>query len=338
MKKRKQVVACLIGVLLTVGCEKNELPNNASTPSATKQQEVVQVKTNVVLSDVKSETATILRIRDNVYLWDEHWKIEEDCNEDELSYQSHFLNMPRIEKIEIEKSNEIIEKPNTQKIEAQGYQRLSTKLFEKDNLLMYRIPTTGVYGCPLTREGKVTVPKGTKAIFDSAFWSCDKITSVFLTNSVKWVGNGAFGKMSSCKRIEVEKKNPYIEEKDGVLYMKDGKVLIAYPAGKNDKTFIIPKGTKYIADGAFAGAKNLEQVVLSSSVEYIGYQAFDGCSNLKVVRNVGEEQYKFVASTAFQNCERLRERIQKTYDDEDYIKNWHGLYKFLDDIEEYMEQ
>lgn len=338
MKKTEWLAVFFLTILLSAGCEKNESIQNTVTPEVTKSQEIVEVNTNITLSSEKSETAVTLKILDNVYLWDEHWKINENCNQDEIHYQSHFLNMPKIAKIQILKSKEPIKKPNKQEIEAQGFQRLSTGLFADDNMLMCEFPAEGVYACPLIRTGFVRVSKGTIAIFDSAFWNCDKITSICLTKTVKWVGNGAFGKMSSCEKIEVDEKNPYLKEKDGVLYMRDGKVLIAYPAGKKENIFTIPKGVKYIADGAFAGAKNLEQVVLSDSVEYIGYQAFDECTNLKIVKNAGKEQYKFVAPTAFTKCETLQERIRKNYNDETYIKNWHALYKFLDDIENYWDK
>lgn len=326
------VVFCIV-MLLAMGCEKNKVRQKTTLPSPTTETEVIEVKSNAVLSDVSSETATTLRIADNVYLWDKHWKIEEDCNQDELSYQSHFSDMPKLEKIEIIKSGEKIEKPSLQKIETMGYQRLSTDLSVKDKLLMCKIPAKGVYGCLPATEGKVRVPKGTEAVFDNAFWDCDKITSVSLDASVKWIGNGAFGKMSSCKKIEVSEKNPYIMEKKGAIYMKDGRVLISYPAGRENKTFVIPNGVEYIADGAFAGARNLQWVVLPSSVKYIGYQAFDGCTNLEIIKNMGEERYKFVASNAFQNCQKLQTRISKIYHDESYVKNWHGLYPFLDEIE-----
>lgn len=207
MYRNKIILAvCYTVMLLAVGCENNKVRQKTISPSPTEQTEVIAVKSNAVLSDVSAETATTLRIADNVYLWDKHWKIEEDCNQDELSYQSHFSGMPKLEKIEIIKSGEKIKKPSLREIETMGYQRLSTDLSVKDKLLMYKIPAKGVYGCLPAREGKVTVPKGTEAVFDNAFWDCDKITSVSLDASVKWIGNGAFGKCPPVKKLRYRKK------------------------------------------------------------------------------------------------------------------------------------
>ena len=60
--------------------------------------------------------------------------------------------------------------------------------------------------------------------------------------------------------------NPFLKSEDGVLYTKDGLVLLAYPAGKPDKYYKVKDGVKFIAGGAFAGADNLEEIELPRGV------------------------------------------------------------------------
>lgn len=70
------------------------------------------------------------------------------------------------------------------------------------------------------------------------------------------------GENKKLEKIEVASDNPFLKSVDGVLYTKDGRVLLAYPAGKTDKTYKVDAKVKYIARGAFAGAVNLEKIEL----------------------------------------------------------------------------
>ena len=79
-----------------------------------------------------------------------------------------------------------------------------------------------------------------------------------LPKSVRWIGDAAFGENKKLEKIEVASDNPFLKSVDGVLYTKDGLVLLAYPAGKPDKYYKVKDGVKFIAGGAFAGADNLE--------------------------------------------------------------------------------
>ena len=91
-------------------------------------------------------------------------------------------------------------------------------------MLMYNIPKKGVYACPVTKEGKIKIPKGTWEIYDCAFQRCEKIEEVVIPASVRWVGDAAFGYSTGCRKISVGKDSKYLKSVDGVLYTKDGKV------------------------------------------------------------------------------------------------------------------
>ena len=61
------------------------------------------------------------------------------------------------------------------------------------------------------------------------------ITSVHIPATVTRVAEGAFASMSALEKITVDPENQYYASKDGVLYTKDMKTVVAYPAGKKAK-------------------------------------------------------------------------------------------------------
>lgn len=89
--------------------------------------------------------------------------------------------------------------------------------------------------------------------------------------------------------IKVHEDNPNFKVVDGVLYTRDMTTLILYPQGKKDKTFRVPDGVVYIADGAFLNCWNLEKVTLPASLENIdGDAAFANCKKLEAVEYLGK--------------------------------------------------
>ena len=73
---------------------------------------------------------------------------------------------------------------------------------------------------------------------------------------------------------------------DGVLYAvgyegtKDW-ILVRYPAGSHNDTYIVHPYCRRIARGAFQGAAYLRTIYLPQTVSYIGDNAFDGCTSLQ---------------------------------------------------------
>lgn len=65
---------------------------------------------------------------------------------------------------------------------------------------------------------------------------------------------GVFYGCKLLKAIEVEEGNTAYKAIDGVLYTADGKVLVAYPAGKEGAEYAIPGTVTSVADQAFNGS------------------------------------------------------------------------------------
>ena len=341
MKKRILWGACSMMALLLVGCGSSasvgqETRQNTPQPTATVTAEqksenyhvegsTVYVDKNCYLPDVKAENATEMIIADKVQLKDYEaaGTKDEDSSFSQPQYNSWFAGSPEVKNVSLEKADVTIGKKN--------------KAYVDDGLLLYKGKTKGVYACVPAKEGKVSIPQGVKDIYDCAFYGCNQITSVTLPESVRWIGEAAFGENKKLKKIEVASNNPFLKSVDGVLYTKDGRVLLAYPAGKTDKTYKVGTKVKYIARGAFAGAENLEKIVLPKGLFSIEDYAFKGCTSLKTFG--GASKVYRVKTNAYAYCDALDESQQlKTEEsgedtlvsnsrwEEDYLK---GVLSYL---------
>ena len=82
------------------------------------------------------------------------------------------------------------------------------------------------------------------------------------------------------KEIKVSPQNNTYKSKEGVLYTKDGRKLIAFPGGYLIEQYIVLNGTEQIGNHAFEGCDLLITVKLPLGVEEVGFCAFSGCSSL----------------------------------------------------------
>lgn len=191
-------------------------------------------------------------------------------------------------------------------------------------------------GCGLT---SVAIPGSVKNIQSSAFDYCENLTEVTLSEGVETIGryafsqcnlqnvkipasvtnieSEAFGMNSNLKSITVAANSVSYSDIDGVLFSKDKKRLMQYPAGKTDTEYQIPNQTSSIDRGAFYG-DGPERILIPASVTNIAEGAFSTCYNLTGIDVAsGSNYYKSENGILFsKNGKQLLQYPRKKEDSE----------------------
>jgi hypothetical protein len=125
----------------------------------------------------------------------------------------------------------------------------------------------------------IELPLGLTSIGSRAFCGCTNLTVLTIPSSVNSIGVSAF---SDCPRLEgilTDESNNFFSCEDGVLFDKQKKSVITYPAGKKNSSFEILPNVTHICEAAFSGC-GLTTVKIPSTVTSIEKNAFWVCSNL----------------------------------------------------------
>lgn len=86
------------------------------------------------------------------------------------------------------------------------------------------------------------------------------IREIEIPSGVREIGNYAFSGCKSLVEINVDKSSSKFSSSAGVLYNKDGSILIAYPAGKTDNSIVIGREVVEIANMAFYKCSYIKRV------------------------------------------------------------------------------
>ncbi len=117
-------------------------------------------------------------------------------------------------------------------------------------------------------SGSYTVKSGTKAIADSAFYSCSGLTGITIPDSVKNIGACAFEGCTGLTGITLP---------NGITDIVENAFYLCTAL----ETVTIPESVTCIEAGAFAKCTALKSITLPDSVESIEDGAFFGCKGLK---------------------------------------------------------
>lgn len=94
---------------------------------------------------------------------------------------------------------------------------------------------------------------GVETLKNYMCWDSRSIKSIYLSSTVKNIGNNALYS-GSIERIDVDKSNPYYTSIDGVLYTKDMSTLVQFPYGKSADSYVVPSTVNKIISGNLTGA------------------------------------------------------------------------------------
>jgi hypothetical protein len=150
----------------------------------------------------------------------------------------------------------------------------------------------------------VTIPPHVTTLGDGAFDLCG-IKALYLPASVTTIGVGAF-MSQTLKKIQAAENNPAFTSRDGVLFTKDMKTLVAYPSGKEQERYVVPSEVLCIGKEAFGRCKNVPEVILPEGLEELSHNAFwdaEGVLSVPIPKHI-----KRIEQEAFNNS-GLREAV-----------------------------
>lgn len=169
---------------------------------------------------------------------------------------------------------------------------------------------------PPGKSGAYTVPATVARISESAFASCQRLTSVEMPPTVTHVGRLAFLNCASLSRVRLPELLTVLEESTfsgcGSLVeadLPDSVTSIRHSAFSGCARLgqvRIPKGTLAIAGFAFAGCSGLTNLVIPDSLRELGHAALAGCDGLRSL-NLG--RVTMLGDQAFTSCATLTQVI-----------------------------
>ena len=120
-------------------------------------------------------------------------------------------------------------------------------------------------------ESEFTIPDGVETVDYDAFEECE-LKKIIVHKNVSDAYAARY--CPELESIEVAEDNPYYRSIDGVLFDKDCKTLLVYPAKKSDREYTVPDGVEDIGS-AFGSSSLLEEVFLPASLKKIDGDAFE---------------------------------------------------------------
>ena len=148
----------------------------------------------------------------------------------------------------------------------------------------------------------INLPNSITFIDEFAFVWCTSLESVFLPKNLSFIGDNAFYECNILSFSVPDDNDSYCDI-NGVLFSKDKKTLVRYPAGKVDPLYTIPDSVTSIANGAFSGCTSLKKIHLSDKLNYIGEDAFSDCTSLTTITI--PDSVTYIGNGAFSGCKSL---------------------------------
>jgi len=187
----------------------------------------------------------------------------------------------------------------------------------------------------------VVLPEGVTKLLYQSFGSTSSAIAETLSipSTVELIEQAAFGG-NMIKAFDVDNDNEHYKTIDGVIFSKDGKTLVAYPAGRESSSYTIPSGVETIGDGAFQFSTLLSEVIIPEGVTNIAPAAFHSVRLTaielpKSLISLGDQAFRLSALTeitipenvtnigngAFSNSANLKEVVFEGESDLESIGN-----------------
>ncbi len=173
-----------------------------------------------------------------------------------------------------------------------------------------------------TQLEEINLPEGCTAIGIQAF-QYTSLRHITIPSSVTEIGGAVFAGCSQLESVDMPVGNASYFTREGVLYnipYEGALQILAYPAARAGREYVLPAEVCYVAGGAFNGSK-LEHVELPDDLVLLPAEAFRGCTELKEI--VIPASVRSIWEAAFMECSSL-EKITLLGDPEEIIESAFG--------------
>ncbi len=168
--------------------------------------------------------------------------------------------------------------------------------------------------------------KGELQLMSNVFYNSG-LAQVYIPDNLTYIGEYSLVGLRNLKEFQVSSTHPKYQTIEGLLYSKDGKKLIAAPAGKTGE-ITLPKELEILGFGAFENSAltkihfhpesniltfgyrcfynaAITEIEIPASVVSFDYYAFAMCKKLTTVRIAENSQLKGIYEGAFYGCLNL---------------------------------
>ncbi|MDE5607992.1 MAG: leucine-rich repeat domain-containing protein [Muribaculaceae bacterium] len=141
-------------------------------------------------------------------------------------------------------------------------------------------------------SGQVELPSSIKTIEPYAFYNCNQIYGIFMSEGLEEIGEGAF---SGCSLLENHTLPTTLKKIGDRAYYRCNALT----------EVVLPEGLDSLGDGVFSYCSNLERAVLVADIDTIGAELFNSC--LKLDKVYLPLELKVIKDEAFLDCTSLEE-------------------------------
>ena len=164
----------------------------------------------------------------------------------------------------------------------------------------------------MNKEGEFHIPHGIRAIGDSAFFGCEKLSNVIIPSSVVHIEGSAF-QVSGLRDITIP--NSVTTIGDSAFAFCDYLTNISLPDSVTHfgdavfegctglRTIILPNNITNTNTGTFSRCTNLKNITIPDKVTSIGEESFCMCKSLTSI--VIPDSVMSIEKKAFACCEKL---------------------------------
>ncbi|MBQ7596452.1 MAG: leucine-rich repeat domain-containing protein, partial [Clostridia bacterium] len=126
------------------------------------------------------------------------------------------------------------------------------------------------------------------------------IEVVDIPAGVVFIDPSAFADDTTITGFTVSGSNSSYKSEKGIIYSKDGKSLLHYPAGRAEESFSVKDGIETVGAYAFANNEKITKISLPDSVTALGEHSFEKCDKLYSVKL--PDSIKEISAYAFYEC------------------------------------